>query len=145
MLLWQHGVYSPRIIVSCFLATDSPINHTSARSQKESNSLSLHGRIISRPLDTSPVLSGPKTAIGESKSTVEQAIESIKAKKSKTSVDKTEVVAKKSVWERVKHEALHYYNGFKLLFYDVKISSRLLWKSMKGQTLTRRERKQVIA
>eukprot|EP00118_Oscarella_pearsei_P006429 m.28943 g.28943 ORF g.28943 m.28943 type:complete len:635 (+) comp31109_c0_seq7:97-2001(+) len=52
--------------------------------------------------------------------------------------------AKPPLLERIKAEALHYYNGFKLLYFDVRISSRFLLKSLRGQTLTRRERKQFI-
>jgi LETM1 and EF-hand domain-containing protein 1 len=119
--------------MSCVLRTDS---FWTAHSEN-----SAHGR---RPIVTTPDLWSPKTAIKESKSTVEQAVETLKAKKAKPPVVEAKIVeVKKSLWERAKQEALHYYNGFKLLFYDVKISSRLLWKSMRGQTLTRRERRQV--
>ena len=60
---------------------------------------------------------------------------------------KTKVVGKKeaskpNLWTRVKNETLHYYHGFKLFFYEVKISSKLFVKILKGQTLTRRERRQ---
>ena len=47
------------------------------------------------------------------------------------------------VWKKVKHEAAHYWNGTKLLVSEVKISSRLQWKLLHGETLTRRERRQV--
>ena len=53
-------------------------------------------------------------------------------------------VAKKTLWVRVKDECKHYYNGFKLLFIDTYIASKLLWKYVfTSQTLTRREHKQV--
>lgn len=48
------------------------------------------------------------------------------------------------VWKKVKHEANHYWNGTKLLVSEVRISSRLQWKILQGETLTRRERRQVI-
>lgn len=47
------------------------------------------------------------------------------------------------VWNRVKHEAAHYWHGSKLLVSEVRISSRLQWKILQGETLTRRERRQV--
>ena len=47
------------------------------------------------------------------------------------------------IWKKVKHEAAHYWNGSKLLVSEVKISSRLQWKILHGETLTRRERRQV--
>lgn len=48
------------------------------------------------------------------------------------------------LWVRTKAEAHHYKMGFKLLWADIRISSRLLWKVLKGGTLTRRERGQFI-
>jgi len=46
------------------------------------------------------------------------------------------------VWKRVKHEAQHYWHGSKLLVSEVRISSRLQWKILHGEALTRRERRQ---
>ncbi|OCH83617.1 LETM1-domain-containing protein [Obba rivulosa] len=47
------------------------------------------------------------------------------------------------VWKKVKHEAQHYWHGTKLLYSEVRISSRLLWKILHGDNLTRRERRQL--
>jgi LETM1 and EF-hand domain-containing protein 1, mitochondrial len=47
-------------------------------------------------------------------------------------------------WKKVKHEAAHYWNGTKLLVSEVRISSRLQWKILQGEALTRRERRQVL-
>lgn len=49
----------------------------------------------------------------------------------------------KRAWAKVKHEAAHYWSGTKLLVSEVRISSRLQWKILQGETLTRRERRQV--
>lgn len=38
----------------------------------------------------------------------------------------------------------HYYHGFRLLFIDVKISWNLLMRILKGEALTRREKKQLV-
>ncbi|KIM49178.1 hypothetical protein M413DRAFT_98946 [Hebeloma cylindrosporum] len=46
-------------------------------------------------------------------------------------------------WKTVKHEAQHYWHGTKLLVSEVRISSRLQWKILQGDTLTRRERRQL--
>lgn len=54
------------------------------------------------------------------------------------------VVVKKSVWVRIVDECKHYYSGFKLLFLDVRVSSKIVWKILNGQTLSRRESKQLI-
>ncbi|EPT06251.1 hypothetical protein FOMPIDRAFT_1110190 [Fomitopsis schrenkii] len=47
------------------------------------------------------------------------------------------------VWKKVKHEAQHYWHGSKLLGAEVRISSRLVWKILHGDALTRRERRQL--
>ncbi|KAG8906052.1 hypothetical protein FRB99_007709 [Tulasnella sp. 403] len=47
------------------------------------------------------------------------------------------------VWTKVKHEAAHYYHGSKLLVSEVRISSRLMLKVMRGSNLTRRENRQL--
>jgi len=48
------------------------------------------------------------------------------------------------VWDVVKHEAQHMWLGFKLLGVDVKTSWRLVQRVLRGHTLTRRERKQLM-
>src|SRR6267154_4016529 len=45
-------------------------------------------------------------------------------------------------WKKVKHEAAHYWHGSKLLVSEVRISGRLQWKILHGESLTRRERRQ---
>ena len=46
-------------------------------------------------------------------------------------------------WAVVKKEAAHYWAGTKLLGQEIKISAKLLHVVLKGDTLTRRERRQV--
>lgn len=46
---------------------------------------------------------------------------------------------KKSLKQKVIDEIVHYYHGFRLLGIDVKISAGLLWRVLRGKTLTRRE------
>jgi LETM1 and EF-hand domain-containing protein 1 len=46
-------------------------------------------------------------------------------------------------WQKVKHEAQHYWHGSKLLAKEARISARLQWKILHGESLTRRERRQV--
>ena len=59
--------------------------------------------------------------------------------------DKTQVAVppKKPLWQRVKEEARHYWDGSKLLAAETKISSRLTFKLLKGQQLSRREYRQL--
>lgn len=49
------------------------------------------------------------------------------------------VIEKKTIKQRIIQELLHYYHGFRLLFIDIKIAAKLVWKLMHGKTLTRRE------
>lgn len=53
------------------------------------------------------------------------------------------VPAKPTIWEKVKHEAQHYWSGTKLLGMEIKVSSRLLLKMTAGYELTRREYRQL--
>ena len=46
-------------------------------------------------------------------------------------------------WATVKKEAAHYWAGTKLLGHEIKISAKLLRVVLRGETLTRRERRQV--
>lgn len=50
---------------------------------------------------------------------------------------------KTRVWEKVKHEAAYYWHGSKLLASELRISLRLVFSLLKGNTLTRREKRQV--
>ncbi|OQR71014.1 LETM1 and EF-hand domain-containing protein anon-60Da [Tropilaelaps mercedesae] len=48
------------------------------------------------------------------------------------------------LWKRVWDELVHYYHGFRLLFIDIRVCSRLLYRILNGQDLTRREHKQLV-
>lgn len=50
---------------------------------------------------------------------------------------------KKPLRQRIWDELVHYYHGFRLLFIDTAISTKLLWRVLNGKTLTRRENKQL--
>lgn len=52
-------------------------------------------------------------------------------------------VPKPTVWEKVKHEVQHYWNGTKLLGYEMKVSTKLLFKLAAGYELSRREKNQL--
>ncbi|KAF5097503.1 hypothetical protein D0Z00_002388 [Geotrichum galactomycetum] len=59
--------------------------------------------------------------------------------------DKTAAPAepKLTLWEKVKHEAQHYWDGTKLLGYEIKVSTKLVAKMASGYELTRREDRQL--
>ena len=93
-------------------------------------------------------------ALSEKKAVVEKAVDSAKEKKKKSMsseagseqggvVKPQEGVAKPSLAKRIWNEVLHYYHGFRLLALDTRVAARLLWKTVRGHSLTRREQKQV--
>lgn len=122
----------------------------------------LHG---TRTIFTSSIHYEPKTGSikpgkvwpDEDKSKVEETLEAIKEKKEKLKekaflygstpeeLESKAVVAppKKALWQTIKDEVIHYYNGFRLLYLNVKIAARLQWQVLNGKSLSRRERKQV--
>lgn len=63
----------------------------------------------------------------------------------KVKVEQTkEAAPKRGIWEKVVAEAKHYYSGFKLLFLDVKVSSKIVYRIAQGKTLSRRENRQLV-
>ncbi|KAF2468234.1 LETM1-domain-containing protein [Lindgomyces ingoldianus] len=58
-------------------------------------------------------------------------------------VAKEEVEKKLTIWQKVKREANHYWDGTKLLVVEVRISSKLALKMAAGYELTRREHRQL--
>uniref|UniRef100_A0A146KQC4 Mitochondrial proton/calcium exchanger protein n=2 Tax=Lygus hesperus TaxID=30085 RepID=A0A146KQC4_LYGHE len=53
-------------------------------------------------------------------------------------------VVKKSFKQKVVDEIIHYYHGFRLLFIDINVSRKLLWRVLNGNPLTRREHKLLV-
>lgn len=51
---------------------------------------------------------------------------------------------KKTLWQKIWAELVHYYHGFRLLFIDINVCRKLLWRVLNGKTLTRREHKLLI-
>lgn len=92
-------------------------------------------------------VSDPKKASSKVEETTEAIKEKAKEKTEKKSDEvvstqgakKEVVVVKKSLMQKIKHEVNHYYHGFRLLFIDIRVSSSLVWKVLRGGTLTRRE------
>ena len=63
----------------------------------------------------------------------------------KVKVEQTkEAAPKRGIWDKVVAEAKHYYSGFKLLFLDVKVSSKIVYRIAQGKTLSRRENRQLV-
>lgn len=77
------------------------------------------------------------------KSTPDVAMKVEKSTASSSSVEVTVAPPKKTIVQKVVAELKHYYNGFKLLFIDVNVCRKYIWRVLNGQSLTRRERRQV--
>ncbi|XP_078522436.1 LETM1 domain-containing protein LETM2, mitochondrial [Lissotriton helveticus] len=67
-----------------------------------------------------------------------------KANESSQLSGKEAVPAKKTIRQKIVAELKHYYNGFRLLWIDTKIASRMVWRLLHGQVLTRRERRRLM-
>lgn len=51
---------------------------------------------------------------------------------------------KKTLKQRIVNELLHYYHGFRLLFIDINVSRKLIWRILNGKSLTRREHRLLV-
>lgn len=88
----------------------------------------------------------PKTKAEEKQTLTELAAEKVTGENkdgAKAVAKKEEEKPKLTVWQKVKKEANHYWDGTKLLVTEVKISSRLALKMAAGYELTRREHRQL--
>lgn len=90
----------------------------------------------------------------ESSSKVEETIKSIKEEKKQKSENvvpmeivkapEKELAKKPGLWQKVKTELVHYYHGFRLLGLDIKVSSKYVWRILKGHELSRREHRLLV-
>ena len=85
------------------------------------------------------------TKASEARSMSELATERASADKAeeKKTLEKKEGKKNMTIYQRVKHEVQHYWDGTKLLATEVRISSRLALKMAAGYELTRREHRQL--
>lgn len=60
-----------------------------------------------------------------------------------TTTKSAELAKPATIWEKVKHEAQHYWDGTKLLGYEIIVSTKLVAKMAAGYELTRRENRQL--
>lgn len=100
---------------------------------------------------STPAASHNQAATADAKSTKEdQTLTEIATQKASSDVEtqkkadkKKEENKKLTVWQKVKKEANHYWDGTKLLGTEIKISFKLAVKMAAGYELTRREHRQV--
>ena len=145
----QNGVTKVLINFKC-----SPyIKNCSVSSRLVSNSVSRYKEPSSKVEETVERLKEKKkTEVSEPSAaqqnivTTPQIEEPKVVLEEKTTAESKEVAVskKKSLWIRFKDECMHYYSGFKLLFLDVKVSSKILFKIIRGKPLTRRESRQLV-
>ena len=146
----QNGVTKVLINFKC-----SPyIKNCSVSSRLVSNSVTRHKEPSSKLEETVERLKEKKkteevsepTAAQQNVVTPPQIDEPKVSLEEKVTVESKEVAVskKKSLWIRFKDECMHYYSGFKLLFLDVKVSSKILFKIIRGKPLTRRESRQLV-
>jgi LETM1 and EF-hand domain-containing protein 1 len=79
-------------------------------------------------------------------SKVEETVQALKEDlKDKPSVhvvaDKPPILIR--IKKKIVDVALHYYHGFRLLFIDINVSRKLIWRVLNGKSLTRREHRLV--
>ncbi|VDL75990.1 unnamed protein product [Nippostrongylus brasiliensis] len=51
---------------------------------------------------------------------------------------------KTTIMQKIVHELKHYYHGFRLLALETRLSAKYMWRVLRGDTLSRRERKQLV-
>lgn len=93
----------------------------------------------SKPSEAAPTKAAEQRALNELAS---QTAAEDKANKKEVAAKKEEK-KKMTLWQKVKHEAQHYWDGTKLLATEVRISSKLALKMAAGYELTRREHRQL--
>lgn len=105
----------------------------------------------SRTLSARSVLLSPQVVVYRS-FRVSSAARSEPENKETGSASKPEVPAKSgtpapekklTLWEKVKHEAAHYWSGTKLLGFEIRVATKLLFRMLQGYELTRREHTQL--
>lgn len=115
-----------------------PKNESSSKSASEKKPTPDINIPAGQPSDQAP------TKASEARSLSELAAEKAATdSKEKKDLEKKEEKKKLTLWQKVKHEVQHYWDGTKLLATEVRISSRLALKMAAGYELTRREHRQL--
>lgn len=125
------------------------LGHSSIRSVQLINGVSSFKMLLNGANITSirGIQSSRMLSTGSEESIVSKAVKSISEKKPITpeSIDASTTAApvKLSLMTRAKEGLMHYWHGSKLLYFETKISSKLLWKMLMGERLIRREHRQL--
>lgn len=104
---------------------------------------------FSRPSKEKSKVEETISVLKEKKSTKEKTLKA--TPESSSSVDSndippksTSVAPKRSLGKRIIDEIIHYYHGFRLLFIDIRIATRIIWKLLNYHDISRREHKQLV-
>ncbi|KAM3958957.1 LOW QUALITY PROTEIN: leucine zipper and EF-hand containing transmembrane protein 1 [Aphomia sociella] len=145
-LLWETRQYQnfPYVTLSRSLSyyKTRPIGLHHNVTEKALNTRVFSYLPYARPISTSSYYNDKEPLKPSSK--VEATVETIKKGiEEKEKLPKKEE-KKKSIKERVMNELRHYYHGFRLLFIETRISTSLLFRILKGESLTRREHRLLV-
>lgn len=96
-----------------------------------------------QPTESAPTSAAEQQALNEiaAQTAAEEHAETTKEVAKKDEEEKKK--KKLTLWQKVKHEAQHYWDGTKLLGTEVRISWKLAFKMAAGYELTRREHRQL--
>ncbi|ENN75724.1 hypothetical protein YQE_07684, partial [Dendroctonus ponderosae] len=136
--------------VNCHLTRPNPLESRRLYSltTKHSNVLSFYEKRLNNVLLSHDRYFHLSSLICEKEplkpsSKLEVTVQELRKQKEKEAKDQDVQIAKstvkKSIKQKIVDEILHYYHGFRLLGIDVKISAGLVWRILRGKTLTRRE------
>jgi LETM1 and EF-hand domain-containing protein 1 len=95
----------------------------------------------SEPTELPPTTAAEQAALNEI--AAQTALEEKSPEKREAARREEKEKKKLTLWEKVKHEAQHYWDGTKLLGTEIRISSKLAFKMAAGYELTRREHRQL--
>lgn len=107
------------------------------------NMLSL---VLCRPLSvpTQQLFEKESSKVEGTVKALKEAEPSTVATKPDTSGAAVPAPPKRPLVKRIWDELVHYYHGFRLLFIDIRVSSRLVYRVLNGDELSRREHKQLV-
>ncbi|TFK29884.1 MRS7 family protein [Coprinopsis marcescibilis] len=131
------SLWIPRSSAAAVLISSRRLPTLSARSL-----VSVRSRHLHPPLQLYPLLAVRFQSTG-TKPNAPPVVDTSEPKAAPSATKEPQLPLSTRVWKKVKHEAQHYWHGSKLLVSEVKISSKLQWKILHGDTLTRRERRQL--
>ncbi|EME43803.1 hypothetical protein DOTSEDRAFT_71589 [Dothistroma septosporum NZE10] len=121
------------------LAKEKNENESSSSNEAQVEADAVGSISASKPSEAAPTKAAEHRTLNELAS---QTAAEDKANKKELAAKKEEK-KKMTIWQKVKHEAQHYWDGTKLLATEVKISSKLALKMAAGYELTRREHRQL--